>query len=55
MMLLALAAWEGHPRREQRRRLMAELAAGLLHQQRQDGTFKARCCWTGQHPMRKLC
>ena len=39
MLLLALASWEGHPKPAQRRRLMAELAAGLLRQQRGDGSF----------------
>ena len=40
MLLLALAAWEGHPDEKQRRQLMSELAAGLLHEQRSDGAFK---------------
>ena len=40
MLLLALTAWEGHPAEDQRRQLMTELAAGLLHQQRSDGAFK---------------
>ena len=53
MLLLALAAWRGHPAEEQRQQLMAELAAGLLHQQRSDGTFKvvcagACCAWLHQ-------
>lgn len=44
MLLLALAAWEGHPQEEQRHRLMAELAAGVMRQQRTDGSFQVGRC-----------
>lgn len=40
MLLLALAAWGAHPDATQRRRLMAELAAGILRQQRPGGAFR---------------
>lgn len=40
MLLLALAAWEGHPDEAERRRHMAQLAAGIMHQQRKDGSFR---------------
>lgn len=39
MLLLALAAWEGHPADAARRRTMGELAAGILRQQRLDGSL----------------
>lgn len=42
MLLLALAAWDRHPSGERRRSLMAQLAAGILRQQRDDGSLKAR-------------
>ena len=41
MLLLALAAWDRHPSAERRRELMAQLAAGILHQQRSDGSLRA--------------
>ena len=40
MLLLALAAWEGHPQEAERRRHMAQLAAGIMHQQRKDGSLR---------------
>ncbi len=40
MLLLALAVWEDHPSESARRRLMNELAAGILHQQRPDGSLR---------------
>lgn len=41
MLLLALAAWEGHPQQAERQRLMAQLAAGIAQQQRKDGSLQA--------------
>lgn len=41
MLLLALAAWEAHPQQAERRSLMAQLAAGIVHQQRKDGSLRA--------------
>ncbi|KAL4423128.1 hypothetical protein ABPG77_004811 [Micractinium sp. CCAP 211/92] len=40
MLLLALAAWEDHPSESAQRRSMNELAAGILHQQRPDGSLR---------------
>ncbi|KAL4458288.1 hypothetical protein ABPG75_013153 [Micractinium tetrahymenae] len=40
MLLLALAAWEGHPSEAARRRTMGQLAAGIMHQQRPDGSLR---------------
>lgn len=42
MMLLALAAWEGHPCEAAQRRTMRELAAGIVRQQRPDGSLAIR-------------
>jgi len=42
MLLLSLAAWEGHPQQAERRRLMAQLAEGIVQQQRKDGSLQAR-------------
>lgn len=40
MFVLALAAHEHYPHEEEKERLMAELADGILQQQRADGTYK---------------
>ncbi|PRW60046.1 hypothetical protein C2E21_1401 [Chlorella sorokiniana] len=46
MLLLGLAAWEGHPQQTERRRLMAQLAQGIVQQQRKDGSLQASA-WGG--------
>ncbi|GAB4822178.1 hypothetical protein N2152v2_009224 [Parachlorella kessleri] len=40
MFILALASLQNHPRPEESRQLMTQLADGILHQQRPDGTYK---------------
>jgi hypothetical protein len=44
MMALALVAWEHYPDEGRQEALLGELGAGLLHQQRADGSLKARLC-----------
>lgn len=40
MLLLALAAWERHPRQHEQRRLVSLLAQGVRRQQRPDGSLQ---------------